>query len=301
VVRPDSFPRRSVEAYPLGSPFIGLTDFTLCLRQPLEHRLADPTMDLPDQLDWWRSIVALGRRENFVAVMQDVAGVPFVDPPEGNSWERWANWVEERLVELVDDPGTVADLPRYTENWRLRNGVLLEESQDVIRRELGRSTIPDGTARRDYLVVDVGRRIGIVSSGEHDSNRTLREVETTRVGVVLERTDRSRVIGMHAADPADEPRGAEWRARWPVLASTMGGWFSLSAVARGASASQDRMLRQESDEHLERLVAEGAELLELGDDELHAAIVALGCYVEPSFLRLWLEWMFWRIGYFDWK
>ncbi|WP_328295040.1 hypothetical protein OG218_20375 [Kineococcus sp. NBC_00420] len=301
MVHPDGLPRRRVEPYPLKSAFIGLTGSSLCLRHPLERALGGRGVDFADQLDWWRSIVALGHREDFVTVMQDVAGVLFVDPPEGNSWVRWANWVDERLTELVDDPTTVADVPRYAENWQIRYGELDAAARDGLRRAMAKLSVPGGVSRRDYLVLDVGRPVGTVSAGEHDSNRRFDETVTTRVGVVLERSGRTRVIGVHAADPEDEFRGAEWRARWPVLTSLLGGWFSLAAVGdQDPSAMQYRMLREESGEHLERLAVEGAELLALGDDDLHAAVRALGCYVEPSWLRLWLEWMFWRIGYFDW-
>ncbi|MGI4895929.1 MAG: hypothetical protein ACRYF3_12530, partial [Janthinobacterium lividum] len=65
--------------------------------------------------------------------------------------------------------------------------------------------------------------------------------------------------------------------------------------------AQDHLLRGESDEFLARVAHEGGEVLELGDGELRAAVVALGGAVEPPHLRWWLQWMVWRIGAFDWK
>ena len=70
---------------------------------------------------------------------------------------------------------------------------------------------------------------------------------------------------------------------------------------RTPASAQYAMLAAEDDARLAVLAGEGAELLALDDDDLHAAVVALGSYVEPGFLRSWLEWLVWRIDHFDWK
>ncbi|WP_432565319.1 hypothetical protein [Kineococcus sp. SYSU DK003] len=289
-------------SYPLGAPFVGLTGFDLCHRQPLELAMASPAFDAEEQLDRWRSIIDVGRREgDFARTVQRIGGVPFASPPEGNSWERWAGWVAERLAELVDDPTSIAAVPQYPEHWQLRDGKLDDTVGPALRRRLSEIAVPAGRSRRDYLVVDVGEPVGVVLTRD-EGGRSVGEQVTQRVGVVVERTDRPRVIGVHAAPAVDDPRADGWRAEWPRLSSAFGGWFSLGAFGNRTPATmQYSMLEREPDDLLEELAAEGRELLDLTDEDLRAAVVALGCYVEPSWLRLWLEWMFWRIGYFDWK
>lgn len=286
--------------HPVRDAYLGLTEYQLCHRQPLEFALAQPAVDYEAELEWWTKVLDLGRREDFRQVMQEVAGVPFRDPPEGTSWTRWAESVTIRLEELARDPSSTAAVPLHTEQWQLRDGTLDASAGDLVRRAFGKFVLPPSLTRRSYVVVDVGAPVGSVTSWNRAGGHT--EERSHRVGVVVETTDRPRVIGMHAADPREDDRAGEWRDRWPVLADAFGGWFSLGALTNGWPATmQYSMLERESDELLERLAAEGAELLLLGDEDLHAAVRALGCYVEPSFLRLWLGWMFWRIGYFDWK
>jgi hypothetical protein len=273
----------------------------LCPRVALEQVLVRNPVDYAEHRDHWRSVVELARRGNFARVVQDRGGVNLADPPEGNSWERWAEWVDHRLSEVADDPTSVAALPRHPEPWQVRSGELDEGVEGLVRSALSKTAMPVGSSRRDYVVVDLTEPVGSAAQCDPRTG-VLTERATHRLGVVVERTDRVRVVGLHAADPEEDPRASSWRARWPVLSAAAGGWFSQAGLgSRTPWGSQSLMLEQESDEHLERLAAEGAELLALGDEDLHAAVRALGCYVEPSYLRLWLEWMFWRIGYFDWK
>ena len=272
----------------------------LCPRTALEDVLARNRADHLAHRDHWRSVLEQAREGDFAEVMYRRGGVNLVDPPEGTSWERWAEWVDLRLSEVADDPARTAPLPRSLLPWQVRFGEIDGASTDAVRRALGGVPPPAGVSRRDYVVVDLPGTVGTVARRD-PTTWTLTERRTARLGVVVERGDRVRVVGVHAADPDVDRREGVWRARWPTLASSLGGWFSEAAFGGFTPWAQQRtMLEQESDAHLERLAAEGAELLELGDDDLHAAVRALGCYVEPSYLRLWLEWMFWRIGYFDW-
>lgn len=299
MVRADGLPGRGPVSYLVGDAFLGLTEYELCHRQPLERALSQPGIDLAGERERWAAVVDLARRGDVARVLQDAGHVPFARPPEGTSWIRWADWVTARLGELADGPSAVTGPPRHLEHWQRREGEVDAAAVDALRRALSRVPLPAGTSRRDHVVIDVGRPVG--SAGAWRDGE-FHEEPTTRVGLVLERTDRVRVVAVHAADPIEDGRAPGWRARWPVLAAALGGWFSLGALAdRTPASAQYAMLAAEDDAFLAALAGEGAELLQLDDDDLHAAVVALGSYVEPGFLRSWLEWLVWRIGHFDWK
>jgi hypothetical protein len=275
-------------------------DPQLCARSTLEHVLTHRRVDFPRELDHWRDVLESARRGDFAHVMQHRGGVYLADPPEGNSWERWAAWVELRLAELAKDPTTVAPIPEDPGSWQWRSGEIDEASRERVRARLREVQLPAVVSRRDYLVVDVGSRIGSAVSADRLTGEVTTR-DTSRVGIVLERGEGVRVVGLHATDPHEDPRAAAWRRQWPALASALGGWFSEpSLTGVHPWVRQSGMLREESEERLAQLAVEGSQLLELGDEDLRAAAVGMGCYVEPSYLRLWLEWMFWRIGYFDW-
>jgi len=280
-----------------------MEDIYLCFREPVERALARPGQNYEYELDWWQGLVQRGRRQGDLAgVMQDEGRVLLQGPPEGTSWERWAEWVTERLAQLVEDPEAVAAVPGRLEVWFGHDGVLVANSEDVLQRALSKVRLPSGVTRRDYLTLDVGHPVG--THGPVDWNGRPKSPESSsRIGIVLDRADRSRVVGIHATAAIEDPRAQGWRVRWPSLSSLLGGWFSLGSFGHDGSplVSQYSMLRLESDEVLERFAGEGRELLELPEDDLRAALIAFGCAVEVSWVRTWLEWMFWRIEYFDWK
>ncbi|ABS05815.1 hypothetical protein Krad_4352 [Kineococcus radiotolerans SRS30216 = ATCC BAA-149] len=276
-------------------------DPRLCARDDLEWVLTHQAVDPARERDAWREVLRAARAGDYAHVVRTAGRVNRAEPPEGNSWSRWAQWVDLRLSELADDPSRVVDLPREDEPWRLREGVLDPAARDVVQRALAATPVPAGDSRRDHVVVETPAPVGLAVRLDRTTG-DVAQVATARLGVVLERTDRVRVLGVHAADAVEDPRTAGWRERWPSLASALGGWFSQSGLGRyEPQAAQAAMLRQESDERLERVAAEAAELLTLGDEDVRAVVVAFGCCVEPSYLRSWLGWMVWRIGYFDWK
>jgi hypothetical protein len=280
-----------------GEPHDGL-----CPRTDFEWAVSNAGCDAEAELQRWRELLRRAEEGNYAQVFQREAKVNLAQSPEGTSWPRWARWVESRLEELARDPGSVVPVP-LDQEWLLRHGEFDATAQDVVRRALGGVGAPAGTGRRDHLVVDAGERVGTHHVLDPDT-RHVTEEPTSQVGVVVERGTGGalRVVGFAPADPDARAGLAACREQWPVLTSALGGWFHGSSI--GASIpwwQQVTMLEEETDERLHRLTREGADLLRLDDAELRAAVSATGCHVEPSFLRHWLEWMFWRIKTFEWK
>lgn len=287
---------RTVVSLALGEDWEGL-----CPRESLEHALTHDCSDRGGQAALWRQLLQDTPPADLERVMQWSAGINSTVPPEGLSWERWATWVESRLSEVAEDPSTLVPLPRHLRNWRWRSGELLPGAEGTVRDALARIVPPPGAGVREFLLVDLAEPVGTFSRADRATG-AVEERPTQRLGVVLDRSAGLRVVGVTAADPLVDPRTEEWRARWPVLFTALGGWFGEASFERRAPwAQQARMLETEPDERLVVLAGEGADLLGLGDDDLRAAVAATGCVVEPDHLRWWLEWMFWRIGSFDWK
>jgi hypothetical protein len=274
----------------------------LCPRTDFEWAVSLTRPDAALELEQWRQLLERGRDGDVAQVMKRDGGVNLADPPEGTSWMRWAQWVESRLEELVQDPTSVVPIP-LGQDWRFREGVLDPQAEQVVRRALGSVAPPSGGSRRDHLVIDTGNRVGIHRTRDPDTHE-VREEETSHLAVTLERGPAGalRVLGF---EPTSADSGVSWTSlhdEWPVLAGALGGWFSQTSLRQWTPwAQQVTMLEEETDDLLSRLVVEGGQALRLGDEELRNAVHAMGSQVEPSFLRHWLEWMFWRIEHFEWK
>lgn len=290
-------------------------------REALERQIAAPDHDAGLTLGRWRAAVPPDATEEDIRDAINSLGANVWQPLEGTSWRRWATWFENRLQEAVNDPETVLPaehLPGdYT--WRRRSTTRLDaDAADRWAREALQFHAPriddwlaadaDGGVHL-YLLLDTRQVVGEVSDLEdadaYGHQRVVRARSSTRVGVRLSRSLTGNgmhpfVRGVHVAEPVDDPRAASWRAAWPTLTAVLGGCFS-DTYQLTPWTDQRRMLFAEPSAVLDRLAAEGDELLALGDDDLRAAVVALGCFVEPPHLRLWLTWMFWRIRTFDWS
>ncbi|NIZ90058.1 hypothetical protein [Kineococcus rubinsiae] len=290
-------------------------------REALERQIAAPNHDAGLTLGRWRAAVDATSSEEDIRNAINSLGANVWQPLEGTSWRRWATWFENRLQEAVDHPDTVLPsehLPdHYT--WRRRTTTRLDpDAADRWAREASRVDVrriedwlaadADGGVHL-YLLYDTGQVVGEVSDLEerdtYGHQLVVRSRSSTRVGVRLSRSLTGNgmhpfVRGVHVAEPVDDPRAASWRAAWPTLTAVLGGCFS-DTYQLTPWTDQRRMLFAEPAAVLDRLAAEGDELLRLDDDDLHAAVVALGCFVEPPHLRLWLTWMFWRIRTFDWN
>jgi hypothetical protein len=272
-------------------------DWGLCPRERLEHLLATNGVDHVRERDAWSGLLADARHGDCERELARRSGVHSILPPEGISWTRWAEWLEERLTEVAADPSSVVDLPAYLPGWRSCSGDLAPESRDVVQRALAGVQPPEGSSVRDYLVVDASRTVGSVAHAEDP-----RPQPTRRIGVVVERTDRFRVLKMNAVDPEVDERFPEWRSRWPALTAALGGWFSDAALGGGDPWFQQvSMLATETEEVLATLVREGRELLQLEDEDVLAFVASAGSCIQPPHLRSWFEWMFWRIETFEWK
>ncbi|GAA0287616.1 hypothetical protein [Kineococcus aurantiacus] len=288
-------------SHPVSLACYGELQDCACPREALEHGLRRPG-DLVGYRDEWRRVLDRARAGDWQAVMNREADVNLVLPPEGTSWERWAEWVDLRLTEVAADPSTVAPLPLHRSSSLVREGLVDPEEGETVRAVLGDVLLPEIAGRRDYLVLEAPRDIGVSRHLDRGTGR-VSEVPTRRIGVVLEHRDGVRVVGVHAADAVPLVDVEDVRRRWPVLAAALGGWFNDALLVGEESAwsQQVLMLEQETDERLDLLATEITDLLTLHDADVHAVVASAGCYVEPVHLRLWLQWMAWRIGYFDWK
>lgn len=276
-------------------------DWGLCPRERLEHLLATNAVDFARERDVWRDLLSRARAGDVEDEIARRSGVYSVLPPEGVSWVRWAEWLDSRLSEVADDPSSTVDLPDDLPGWRSYASELAPGAQDLVRRALVRVALPETSTMRDFVVVDAGAPVGAVLRGDEDSAQEEPVVSRT-LGVVLERTDRLRVVQVNAVDPWRDERFAGWSSSWPLLTAVLGGWFSDAALGDGDPwLQQAAMLASESDEVLTGLVREGRELLLLGDADLRAFVASTGSCVQPDHLRWWFEWTFWRIETFDWK
>jgi len=290
-------------------------------REALERQLAKPKHSPALTLRRWREATSEEKTEDAIREAMNTLGANIWEPVEGTSWQRWAAWFEARLLEAATSPGTVLpsrQLPdRYT--WRRRSTtpvvstdekLLLRFAMQVHGARIDRWLTAGPTAGLQlHLLLDNGEELGEIRDltdedmyGDQDITASR---SSSRVGLRLSRTlagdgRKALVRGVHIAEPVDDPRAEAWRTRWPALNAALGGYFSDSDRL-SPWHDQRRMLFGESPAFLDRLAAEGDELLTLDDADLHAAVVALGCFVEPPHLRLWLAWMFWRIRTFDWS
>ncbi|NAZ76501.1 hypothetical protein GTQ99_13910 [Kineococcus sp. T13] len=283
----------------------------LCPREALERGIEEAAHRgvLERERDRWREVLAAAEAaDDYADVLFRLGHVNRQAPPDGTSWRQWARWVDERMTEAVDDPATVVhDLDEDTGWWRSGGSLHVPPEQAwALLRERGLRAPVTGPGRRAHLAGDVGRVVGEVALLDpHGVERA--RVPTSRVEVVLERAAPGAagwaLVGAAPAAPEEDARAAGLRARWPVLASALGGWFSAAALQRVHPASaHHRMMTAEDAGFRARLAAEIGELLTLGGTELTAAVLAVGCSIEPApaHLRRWLGWMAWRATYFDW-
>ncbi|WP_432519968.1 hypothetical protein [Kineococcus sp. SYSU DK006] len=283
----------------------------LCPREALERGIARAARRgvLARERDHWREVLAAAEAaDDYAAAVRRLGHVNRQDPPDGTSWRQWARWVDLRMTEAVDDPATlVHDLDDDPGWWSCGGSLdIAPERARELLRERGEQAPAAGPGRRAHLVGDVGRVVGeVVLLDPHGVERA--RVPTSRVGVVLERESPGApgwvLVGAHPAAPEEDARAAARRERWPVLAGALGGWFSSAALERvHPDLSQHRMMAGEDARFRARLAAELGELLALGDADLPAAVLALGCSIgpAPAHLRRWLGWMAWRATYFDW-
>lgn len=249
--------------------------------------------------------------------------VNFSEPLEGNDWRAWFGWVEGRLAEVAADPGTVhpeVDQPVYYP-WRLRRSrftgatakrqaveEVLARAGDEVRSWVASPT-PAPTRLR--VVGEVAAEVGESAEMSWDpydrfSTGVSSVVASRVVGVVLRAGAGDggfEVLGADIADPGGEPSARAVRDGFPLLHAVLGGWFGDEQLREQHPWDAQRtMLETEDDEVLDAFAAQLRELLDGSDDEeLELAVEALGCFVEPTHLRLWLTWMAWRIETFDWK
>ena len=282
----------------------------LCPREAIERGIEDAARwgVLERERDRWREVLAAAEAaDDYAAAVRRLGHVNRQDPPDGTSWRQWARWVDLRMTEAVDDPATLVHDLDDDPGWWSCGGFLdvpPEQAWELLR-ERGEGAPAAGPGRRAHLVGDAGRVVGEVALLDPLGVERAR-VPTSRLGVVLERASPGAgwaLVGAHPAAPEEDARAAAWRARWPVLAGALGGWFSSAALERvHPDLSQHRMMAEEGAEFRARLAAEVAELLALGGADLPAAVIALGCSIgpAPAHLRRWLGWMAWRATYFDW-
>jgi len=285
-------------------------------REALERQIADPDHDPDLTLQRWRSATSGAVTDEEFSKRAYPLGINRWPPIEGTSWLRWSRWLEERLSQAAEHPETRLDpatLPaRYT--WRRRRSSGLSETSatqlaDQVAAD-HRSALDEWAAtpqvggHRLCLVIDAGGVVGRIDTLSDATTArdqhvvSSRETTTLAVRVVRTRDARWSIAAAHPTEP-DTAAAQRVRAQWPALASALGGWFG-DDPRLFPWADQRDMLFDESPAFLDRLAAEGDELLALDDAALHTAVVALGCFVEPPHLRLWLTWMFWRIRTFDW-
>jgi len=290
-------------------------------REALERQLADVDHSPELTLRRWGEATSGATTDAEIRIAFNALGGNLWDPVEGTSWRHWAEWFHRRLREAVTTPGTVLSdqqLPdQYT--WRRRSTTPLALTDEELLMYLAMQAhgtridhwlaAGPATGRRLYLLLESDDELGEVSDLTDEDMYGDQDIITSRtsgrVGLRLSRTltsdgMRALVQGLHIAEPVDDPRAEAWRRRWPALSAALGGYFS-DGPHLDPDPQQRLMLFTESPAFLDRLAAEGDELLTLDDAALHAAVVALGCFVEPPHLRLWLTWMFWRIRTFDWS
>jgi len=290
---------------------------TLDDREALERQIADPEHDPATTLERWRSATRGALTDDEFSEQSYSLGINRWPPIEGTSWRQWGRWLEERLTEPAEHPETRLDpaaLPaRYT--WRRRRSSGLSDSgatqlADQVAAD-HRSALdawaasPEERGHRLHLLLDargvVGRIDRLSDAPSSRDQHVVSSTETTTVAVCVVRTADATwsITAVHPTEP-DSTAAQRLRERWPALASALGGWFGDDPRLFPGRRQRD-LLFDESPAFLDRVADEGDELLTLDDAGLHAAVVALGCFVEPPHLRLWLTWMFWRIRTFDWS
>ena len=287
-------------------------------REALERQIADPAHDPARTLERWRAATSGAVTNEEFSEQAYPLGINRWPPIEGTSWRRWGQWLEERLSQAAAHPETRLDpaaLPaRYS--WRRRRGSRLSEvaAARLADRAIAvhRSALdawaaaaPEEGGHRLCLLLETAEVVGRIDTlSDATSSRDQEVVSSTATTTVAVRVVRTAdagwsVDGVHPTDP-ETASGSRLRARWPALASALGGCFGDDPRLFPWRRQRD-LLFTEPPAFLDRLAAEGDELLTLDDADLHAAVVALGCFVEPPHLRLWLTWMFWRIRTFDWN
>ncbi|MEW1956914.1 hypothetical protein [Kineococcus sp. NPDC059986] len=287
----------------LSASVYGERNWGLCPREALEHRLRNGVSDYAQVRDEWSRFLERARTADDEREIAQKSGVCSVDPPEGVSWTSWAEWLERRLTEVAADPSTLVTLPQFLSMWRPSTARLDPTAGEVVRRAVAGVSPPEGGSVRDYVVVEAAGTVGVAVWPSISSPYP--ELTFTReLGVVVERTDRTRVVAVNAVDPWVDERFSEWSIRWPALTAALGGWFSDAALGRNGPWSQQRaMLERESDEHLTEIAREATDLLHLDDEVLRHFAVSAGSCVLPQGhrLRCWFGWMVWRIETFKWK
>ncbi len=93
-------------------------DWGLCPRERLEHLLASNGVDFARERDVWAEFLSRARAGDVEWEIAQSSGVHSVLPPEGVSWARWAEWLDNRLSEVADDPSSTVDLPDHLPGWR---------------------------------------------------------------------------------------------------------------------------------------------------------------------------------------
>jgi hypothetical protein len=294
----------------------GTLEYWLCPREALEHALRSNPDGRQADLVEWQDAVATAEGDADRAL--DRLGVNFVNPLEGDDWWPWLRWVGSRLAEVRDDPSSLAPPLSVSYAWLRRGSSFTDESAErrAVESVLARngdairawSDAAHPTTTRLRLVADVGEEVGEATRFSDDPFDTdvVEAADSRTAAVVLGRTQvgrRFEVLGADVVDPGEGVDQAATRAAYPTLHAVLGGWFRGEDLEEPEPWYVQRtMLETEDDTVLAAVAAEGRQLLDSVDDpQLDRAVEALGCYVQPPHLRLWLTWMCWRIETFDWK
>lgn len=194
---------------------------------------------------------------------------------------------------LWDDP---VWLQEDLDSWRstLELAAASDDPAHVIRRH-GHINLRDPVEGNDWLTWGKWVEQRYVEALEHPGT-----LHPELRGVCDEgwRLDDPRVPALAA--PAVEDAAT----RWPAAAHGFSRFFGPDTDPQmDASWAQDVMLRSGDEVWRTDLARECGELLLLDDETLRTTVVGLGSVlVPPAFrLRLWLQWMAWRIRTFDWS
>ncbi|GAA4966488.1 hypothetical protein [Kineococcus glutinatus] len=285
-------------------------------REAFEVGLSSQRVDLPQALAEWTEFVEGAESEEDFERLKKRIDVAWTGPVEGTTYRPWFEWAGRRLREVVEHPETLIDpdISCYM-SYLDREGYFLDdESQERAVEELvlqHEARIEEWLAREDggrflHISGDLGWRVGDLSRPDAHENVYV-EVPTTRAAVVLRRADPGEELPVTAwaAYPIEpeEPAGAHWvRRRWPELEQLLGGYFGQHGAQHGSVWPQQyRLLTYEHPPLLATMRRSLGELLLLEDSELGFALNALGCYLDAPHIRLWLEWMVWRMDTFTWQ
>lgn len=226
--------------------------------------------------------------------------------PDGESYRGFLIAVLSRVRQALADPTSIPDpgatgdglqpdrVSRFhdLETANEVSTLALRAHEDELRRWVDD---PGGWWRQHYYLPDVGKPTGVVMRRGVEATQ-----EVNGVVVVMKRDP---ATGQAFVDSTYPERAfpTEPRTEVPDLRHLFGGYLGQDCFEEGGPLTCQHNFHATTRDPARSRVREQLDaLLTKNDEDLRAAVEALGCYVLPQALRAYVMRIRWRLDAFDW-